>query len=204
MIPLIVIGCIALILFVISCFRAGAAVDYSEKGLFVTVKVGPFRIQVIPAGNAKKRPEKPLEEGSQVGAQKTKKSAGETLQMLKQYLPLIGDAAGRLKRKLRIDHIFLHLIWGNPDPASAALGYGAANAAMGMIWPIIDHNFRVKKQEIHIDLDYNLAVPVVTTRVQLTMTIGQLVAFAVCLGYKVLKIHLGASREKTDEKAVQA
>lgn len=205
MILLIVIGCIVLILFVISCLRAGAAVDYSEKGLFVDIKVGPFKCQLVPAGEKKKQPSKKFSAvGSQNGAKKPKKSAGETIQMVKQYLPLIGEAAGRLKRKIQIDHIFLHLIWGNPDPASAALGYGAANAAMGMIWPMIDHNFRIKKQEIHIDLDYDRAVPALIAKAQLTMTIGQLVAFVVCLGYKVLKIHLGASREKTDEKAVQA
>lgn len=204
MIPLITIGCIALILFIICCLRAGVAVDYSENGLFVTIKVGPVRIQAIPAVKSKKQPRKAVEEEAKADTQKIKKSAGETLQMVRQYLPLIGDAAGRLKKQIRIDQICFHLIWGNPDPASAALGYGAANAAMGMIWPMIDHNFRIKEQEINIDLDFERAVPVVVVKAQLTMAVGQLVAFAVCLGYKALKIYLGASREKRDEKAVQA
>lgn len=203
MIALIVIGCIVLLLLFIGCLRAGVAVDYSESGFFVSVKVGPVKTQVIPTEKKKKRSEKSVAEDVQKGTEKPKKSVGETLQMVRQYLPLIGEAAGRLKRKIRIDHIFFHLIWGNPDPASAALGYGAANAVMGMLWPLIDHNFRIKKQEIRIDLDYERAVPAVSVNAQLTMTIGQLVAFAVGLGYKILKIRLGDSREKTDKKAVQ-
>lgn len=203
MIALIVVGCIVLLLLFIGCLRVGVAVDYSESGFFVSVKVGPVKTQVIPAEKKKKRSEKSVAEDVQKGKEKPKKSVGETLQMVRQYLPLIGEAAGRLKRKIRIDHIFFHLIWGNPDPASAALGYGAANAAMGMLWPLIDHNFRIKKQEINIYLDYERAVPAVSVKAQLTMTIGQLVAFAVGLGYKILKIRLGDSREKTDKKAVQ-
>lgn len=198
----IIFGCVVLVVFVICLVRIGGLVDYSESGLLVVFQVGPLRFPVIPAAEKNKSKKKQADNG-QKKTEKNKRNVGETVQMVKRYLPLIGDAAGRLKRKICINHIFLHLIWGSMDPADAALGYGAANALLGLLWPAIEHNFNIKKQEINVDLDYTLASPVISVKAQLTMTFGQLLALIAGLGYKALKIHLGLSREKTDEKAVQ-
>lgn len=198
----IIFGCVVLAVFVICLVRIGGLVDYSESGLSVVFQVGPLRFPVIPAAE-KNRSKKKQADNGQKKPEKNKRNVGETVQMVKRYLPLIGDAAGRLKRKICINHIFLHLIWGSMDPADAALGYGAANALLGLLWPAIEHNFNIKKQEINVDLDYTLASPVISVKAQLTMTFGQLLALIAGLGYKALKIHLGLSREKTDEKAVQ-
>lgn len=195
----IIFGCIVLVLFIICLIRIGGLIDYSESGLSVVIKAGPFRFCVIPAAekNKKQRDNAPKKLGN------NKRNTGETVQMVKRYLPLIGDAAGRLKRKICVDYIVFHLIWGSQDPADTALGYGAANALLGLLWPAVEHNFHIKKQEISVDLDYTLTAPVVSVKAQLTMTFGQLLALIAGLGYKALKIHLGLSREKTEEKAVQ-
>lgn len=198
----IIFGCVVLIVAIICLIKVGALVDYGESGLLVRIKAGPFRFRVIPA-TEKKKPKKKQTGDIRDDIKSSKRSAGETVQMVRQYLPLIGDAAGRLKRKVCVDYIFLRLIWGSPDPADAALGYGAANALLGLLWPAVEHNFHIKKQEICVDLDYTQAAPVISVNAQLTMTFGQLVALIANLGYKALKIHLGLGREKTDEKAVQ-
>lgn len=198
----IIFGCVVLVVFIICLVRIGGLIDYSESGLSVVFQVGPLRFSVIPAAE-KNKPKKKQADNGQKKPEKDKRNVGETVQMVKRYLPLIGDAAGRLKRKICVDYIFFHLIWGSQDPADTALGYGAANALLGLLWPAIEHNFNIKKQEISVDLDYTLAAPVVSVKAQLTMTFGQLLALIAGLGYKALKIHLGLSREKTDEKAVQ-
>lgn len=58
MTALIVIACILLALLLIGQLRVGAAVAYSEAGLFVKVKAGPVRIQILPAKERKKKKEK--------------------------------------------------------------------------------------------------------------------------------------------------
>lgn len=198
----IIFGCVVLVLLIICLVRIGGLINYSESGLSVVLKAGPFRFRVLPA-QEKNKPRKKQTDHVRSKLENNKRNAGETAQMVKRYLPLIGDAAGRLKRKICIDHIFLHLIWGSQDPAEAALGYGAANAMLGLLWPAVEHNFHIKKQEIYVDLDYTQAAPVISVKAQFTMTLGQLIALITGLGYKALKIHLGLSREKTDEKAVQ-
>ena len=210
MTALIVLGCILLMLFLLGQIRVGAAVDYSENGLFVKLKAGPVRIQLLPAKERKMKTEKkpkpaskhPAEEGAKA---ESKRSVKDTLSLALRFVPLLGEAAGRLVRKIRIDHLTLHVIWGSADPASAAMGFGAANAALGILWPIFEHNFHVKKHDLRVDVDFERKTPTLTAQAQATLTIGQIVSLGLRLGFKALKIYLGVRREQTEqEKAVQA
>ncbi|MGN0967926.1 MAG: DUF2953 domain-containing protein [Oscillospiraceae bacterium] len=210
MTALIVVGCILLALFLLGQIRVGAAVDYSETGLFVKIKAGPARVQVLPAKERKKKKEKkpkpaskhPAEEGAKA---ESKRNVKDTLSLALHFVPLLGEAAGKLVRKIRIDDLELHVIWGNADPASAALGFGAGNAAVGILWPIFEHNFHVKKYDLGVDVDFERKTPALTVRAQATLTIGQILSLGLRLGVKALKIYLGVRREQNEqEKAVQA
>lgn len=204
---LIVMGCILLALLLIGQLRVGASVAYSENGLFLKIKAGPFRIQILPAKEKEKeRPPKkskkhPAEEGAKPKPQGSKKN---TLSLALRFLPLLAEAAGRFRRKIRIDRLNLYVIWGAPDPAAAAKGFGAGNAALGMLWPLFEHNFRVKEHDLRLDVDFTRTSPTLTADVQATLTIGQCLTLALRLGVKALKIYLGFRREQTKQKAVQA
>ncbi len=209
MTALIVIGCIVLALVLIGQIRVGAAVSYSEAGLLVKVKAGPVRIQVLPAKKRKTKQEKKPKPAPQHPAEKgakaeSKRSVKDTLSLALRFVPLLGEAAGRFKRKIRIDQLILHVIWGSADPASAALGFGAGSAALGMLWPIFEHNFRVKEHDLRVDVDFERKTPALTAQAQATLTIGQILALGLRLGVKALKIYLGVRREQTEKKAVQA
>ena len=55
-----------------------------------------------------------------------------------------------------------------------------------MIWPVIDHNFRVKRHSFRIDLDYEQDEPSITVDAAVTMTVGQLLSFGLRYGLKAL------------------
>ncbi|MGN1004122.1 MAG: DUF2953 domain-containing protein [Oscillospiraceae bacterium] len=206
---LIVLGCILLALILIGQIRVGAAVDYSEAGLFVKIKAGPVRVQVLPAKEKQKKEKKPkqvskhpAEEGAKA---QSKRNVKDTLSLALRFVPLLGEAAGKLVRKIRIDCLKLHVIWGSADPASAAMGFGAGNATLGMLWPIFEHNFHVKKHDLRVDVDFERKTPALTAQAQATLTIGQIVSLGLVLGVKALKIYLDVRREQTEQKkAVQA
>lgn len=189
-----VILIILAVLWLISLLRVGGIVRYNPDGLAVTVIAGPLRIRVLPVkkkkpGKRKAKKEKPKKE-KRKSAKGGEKPAGKpgTLSRVMQLLPVIGEAAGALKRKIRIDDLELSLAWGGKDPADIALGYGRANAAIGMIWPIFEHNFNVKNYGFHTELDYGRTEPVVDLYVALTITIGQIMVLGVRYGLKVLVI----------------
>lgn len=185
-----VLAIVLIILWLISLIRIGGRVRYGAEGLFVWVLVGPLKLQLLPARPKKKpKKEKKKKEPSAAAEQhkkEPKKGQPGTLSRLLQLLPVVGQASGALKRKIRIDDIELQLIWGGRDPAAIALGYGQANAALGMIWPILDHNFKVKRHSFQIGMDYGRAQPGVELTAALTLTVGQIVTLGVHYGVKAL------------------
>ena len=194
MIGWIILGVILLLIVVVSLFRLGGRVKYDENGFFAYVLVGPAKVQLYPAKpDSEQKPKKKKNEKKKK-AEKPKQDKGEpddgkpgTLSRVLEILPVVGEAAGALKRKIRIDHLVLSIIWGAEDAASAALGYGKANAFLGMIWPMIDHNFKVKKCDWNVDVDYGRSKPTFSADAALTITVGQLVAFALHYGITLLK-----------------
>lgn len=210
----IVLVGILLLLWLLGRIRVGAAASYSETGFFLNAKIGPKEIQILPSNKTgkekkpkqpKKTAEKPAESTEKVKQKPRKK---DTVSVVLRYLPLVSEAAGRLKRKIRIDDINLHIIWGAPDPADAAKGYGAGNAVMSILWPAVEHNFKVKKHDLSVDVDFELEKPEFIGDARISITIWQIISLAVILGVKALKIYLGLRREKSEntenEKAVQA
>ncbi len=184
------------VLWLLSLIRLGGRVRYGAEGLFVFLLLGPVKLRLFPAkeesgGEWKPKPKKEKRKKKKPNlAEQHKKEPKEgqpgTLSRLMQLLPVAGQACGALKRKIRIDDLELQLIWGGSDPAAIALGYGQANAALGMIWPILDNNFKVKRHSFQVGLDYGRAQPGVELTAALTLTVGQIVTLGVHYGVKVL------------------
>ena len=193
---------ILVVLWLISLIRIGGRVKYGAEGLFVFLLLGPVKLCLFPAkeepeGDWRPKKKKPKKQKPAL-AEKHKKEPKEgqpgTLSRLMKLLPVAGQACGALKRKIRIDDLELQLIWGGSDPAAIALGYGQANAALGMIWPILDNNFKVKRHSFQIDLDYGRTQPGVELTAALTFTIGQIVTLSVHYGVKALVIWMKSGR----------
>ena len=179
----------ALVFWLISLIRVGARVRYGEAGLFVFVLAGPVKIQLLPARPKKETPgkkKKPKKEKKPKEKKPEPEGRPGTLSRLMKLLPVVGQACGALKRKIRIDDLKLDLIWGGSDPASVALGYGQANAALGMLWPVFDNNFKVKRHSFQIGMDYGRTQPAVELEAAVTFTVGQIVTLGVHYGVKAL------------------
>ena len=188
---------IVLIFWLISLIRIGGRVRYGEAGLFAFVLAGPLKIQLLPAkpkeekAKKKKKPKK-----EKKPKEKKPKPEGQpgTLSRLMQLLPVVGQVCGSLKRKIRIDDLKLELIWGGSDPAAIALGYGQANAVLGMLWPVLENNFKVKRHSFQIGMDYGRTQPAVELEAAVTFTIGQIVTLGVHYGVKALIIWVRSGR----------
>ena len=182
---------IALVFWLISLIRIGGRVRYGEAGLFAFALAGPVKIQLLPARPKEEKPrkkKKPKKEKPPKEKKPEPEGRPGALSRLMQVLPVVGAACGALKRKIRIDDLRLELIWGGGDPAAIALGYGQANAALGMLWPILDNNFKVKRHSFRIGMDYGRAQPAVELEAALTLTVGQIFALGARYGVKALII----------------
>lgn len=190
---------ILLLLWLISLIRIGGRVHCGQAGLLFTALVGPFRIQLFPMKpkKSKKRPKKekePERENTPTEKRPAPEDQPGTLSRLMKLLPVAAQFCGALKKKIRIDDLRLELIWGGGDPAAVALGYGRANAVLGMLWPIVDHNFKVKRHAFQIDMDYSADQPVVELRAAVTLTVGQIAVLGVRYGTKALLAWIKSGR----------
>lgn len=198
--PAIVAG-ILLFLWLLGRIRLGGDVEYSDQGVLARLRIGAFHIQLYPAKKKKKREKKEEKKPSSKPAQEEdekeeKERKGGKLGPIQKYLPLVGQAAGELRRKIRIDRLDIDFIAGGGDPVAAAMAFGYSNAAMGMIWPIFEQNFQVKEHRIRTACDFDAASPVVYLFAAVSLRLGQLLSFAIRFGWKFLRIYQSNKKQK--------
>jgi len=202
MIPLLVL----LVLWLISFLRVGADVAYDRSGLRVGVRIGPIRFPVFPVKKKDKPPKRKKRE-KQTGKERKPAAPqpvqkGGNLNLVRKFLPIAAEAAGRFKEKIRIDKIDLELVWGAPDPAEAALGFGLSNAALGMLWPLIEHNFNVRERQLRTSVDFQASGPIVAIYAVLSLTIGQGVVLGAVVGWKLFKLLRSQKKKQKINEAV--
>ena len=185
------------VLVLIGCIPVGVDARYNAEGVFLAAKLGPFRLQLLPQKpkkkpkkrkQQKKQPEKaPAKAGTQEKKPNPLLSGG--VDGLMQLLDLAFDTLGDLRRKLRVNELTLRvLIGGADDPAKAAMGYGRAWAAIGVITPALERLFVIKKRDIQPALDYTISNTQVDAQLVTTVTIGRSLALALRAGIRFLKI----------------
>ena len=201
----IVLGAIVAALVLLSLIRMGSTVEYSRSGTLVHLRAGPLRIQVYPPKPRKKSGEKKpkrAKKSAKPQEEQPEPKPGGQLDTLKAMLPLVADAAGQLRRKVRVDRLLLDVTAAAPDPAMAALGFGGVNAAIGMIWPLLENNFNIGDRRIRTKVDFNLTEPEAYLYASFSLRLGQAVVLALTLGMKFLKLWSGRNQEQTKKEAV--
>lgn len=190
-------------LFLLGLIRLGARATYSQEGLYVRLRLGKFSFQVYPfkKREREKPPRKKKEKPSKPAVEKPEQTRerGGPLELVKQALPVVCQAAGELKRKIRIDTLWLELTVAADNAAAAAMAYGYANMVIGMLWPLIEQNFEVIDPRIDTRVGYNGDATAIYINAALSMRLGQLVSLALRSGLKLLRIYL-RTRPRTNSK----
>ncbi|MFR5860477.1 MAG: DUF2953 domain-containing protein [Flavonifractor plautii] len=166
--------------------RLGALAEYSAAGLRLKLKVGPLRLMLYP-----RKPKRPRRKAGKSSRREKKREerpqpelGGGPLALVKRFLPLIAEAAGRFRRKLRIDVFQLEVTAAAPDPAAAALA--RRGERIGMIWPLVEQNFNVKERRLRTRVDFDAERPSVYLYAAATLTAGQALALGLRLTTRFL------------------
>ena len=201
----IVLLAILLLLVCLSFVRVGGDAEYSADGLLVRVRIGPGHIGVYPvkrrAGKSDRKKAGPKKQKTKK-AEPEKRSKGGTIALVKEFLPLVGEAAGEMKRRIRIDTLELEFISGGENAAAAAMNFGYANVLFGMMWPIFEQNFDMGEHRFQASVDFNAPHMTLYGKAAFSARIGQLVSFALRIGWKALRIYL--HQQKEDKKMKEA
>ena len=188
----------------------GASVLYDEDGPRVRILAGPLKIQVFPL--KKKKKDKPRKAKSQK-QKKPKKAGAETAPAEKpnpapkpksggswtDFLPLVRialDLLNDLRRKLRVDHLKLHLTMAADDPCDLAVNYGRMNASLAGLIAQLERFLVIKKRDVHIDCDFTASQTLILARLDLTITLGRILSIAVIYGLRALTTFLKIKKQR--------
>lgn len=199
---LVTLGIIALL----AILPLGVSVRYDADGAVVKLIAGPVKITLFPRPKKEKKPKEEKNTAQQTAEEKptvqekpaepekaeqpkadapAKKSGGP----ITDFLPLVRvalDMLGAFRRRLRVDMLELKLIMAADDPCDLAVNYGRAWAAVGNLMPRLEKLFVIKKRNIEVECDFETTQTLVTARLDLTITLGRLLATAVVYGVKAL------------------
>ena len=193
------------IVLLLAVLPIGVRVRYNSEGLLVKIIAGPVKITLLPRPKKKKKEKKKKEKKSAVApaaqeenlpkppqppkAPKEKKPKGEKGGSLLDFLPLVKtalDFLGDFRRKLRLDNLYLRLILAGDDPCNLAVNYGRAWAAVGNLLPQLEKWFVIKKRDIEVECDFETSETLVIAHLDLTITLGRLLAAVVKFAVRAL------------------
>lgn len=138
-----------------------------------------------PAPPATPAEEKKTEPEEQKELKPEKKSGGP----ITDFLPLLKtalDMLGAFRRRLRLNVLEVKVVLGGGDPCDLGLNYGRAWAAIGNLQPQLEKIFVIKKRKIDVECDFCADQTKITARLDLTITLGRILATVVVYGIRAL------------------
>lgn len=197
-------------LVVLALLPLGIRGSYDQTGFTVRVIAGPVKITLFPRKNRKRKPktadssEKTTEETTKSPSEKkrpeTEKDepgmqSGGSLERFVPWIRLALDFLGALRRKIRLDNLYLHVVLAGDDPCDLAVNYGRAWAAVGDLLPKLERIFVIRKRDIQVGCNFAAEKITVAARGDMTITLGRTLCLGTIYGIRALKIFLTMKRE---------
>lgn len=203
------------VVFFLAVLPLGVSVKYNADGPLVRVVLGPIKFTVFPLPKNEKKEEKPKKESpkqkkarEEAGLPKPPQSPKPEKKQEKpkekggswtDFLPLVKvalDLLNDFRRKLRVNVLELKLIMAGGDPCDLAVNYGRAWAAVGNLMPQLERFLVIKKRDIEVECDFTELETKVIARLDLTITLGRILAMVAVAGYRGLKEFLKIKKKR--------
>ena len=202
------------IIFLLAVLPLGVQIRYNSEGMVLKVIAGPVKITLLPRPKKEKKEKKKKESKKKATpaeeenlpkppqppkAPKGQKAKGEKGGSLTDFLPLVKvalDFLGDFRRKLRLDNLYLRLILAADDPCDLAVNYGRAWAAVGNLLPQLEKWFVIKKRDVEVECDFEASEILVIAHLDLTITLGRLLAAVVKFAVRALIEYLKLKKKR--------
>lgn len=190
------------VVILIAMVPVGVFLRYDSQGILLRAVAGPIRITLLPPKKKKEKSPKKQKPKEKKPApppkapEEGKKPSGGSLT---DFLPLVKIALELLntfRRKLRVDVLEVKLIMAGGDPCNLAIQYGRTWAAVGNLLPLLDRFLVIKKRDVEVECDFTASQTLVSARLELTITIGRIVAIAVVYGIRALAAFLKIRKKR--------
>lgn len=167
MISAVLLLALAALLFV----RVKLIAELSEEKRYVAVKIGFWRINLIP----KKKKEEKLKEKHDSSDKKTQDGIGNFKNLWYNSDGEVKKALLRLKKRVLIENLSFEYSCGFSDAAVTAIMYGTVHGLYCNIFSFLDRNFKVKNMGGNISADFNTKKKHIAVECILRLTVADII-----------------------------
>ena len=187
-----VIAGILLLLFLLMLLPVGLRVRYDDDGVRVKAQIGWIRFAVFPKPpKAKKRKQPPAQ-----GQAQTEKKPMQGLRDFQPFLHLALELAEKIRQRLVVRALTLHVRYGGKDAAQAAIHYGQAWAALGVAMPLLDAALTIQARDVQAIYAVEANTLSVFFQAVLRLRLGQCLALALQYGLRGIAVAVEWKRRK--------
>lgn len=165
---MLVLGIILLILLLLALLRFGLIIEYSDSGFQMWAKAGFLKFSLSGDGKDKRAKKK-----KRVRAKRSDLKMPGDLGAFLEIFKMAKSFLGRLKRRLLIKELTLHCTFAGDDAAKTALAFGRGHAVFGFILPVLESNFRIKKQDVGVFADFESVKPGVYAKISVSLAVWE-------------------------------
>lgn len=198
MTALIVVGCVLAALLLLGLIKCRVDASYCDGQFDLRLAVGPVAVHPGRLKKAKKTAAEPTGEGEKPQKEHKKPDLAHLRALAELALWLLK----RFFRALRIDLLHFYFTSAFDDPYDTAMAYGYAGSAMEAFAAFA--NGRVRRLELHTELDFDSAQPRVEAQIILSVRLGCLVfiALSALSGYRAIQRKNHSEKENEHGKSV--
>ena len=194
----------AAVFWLLGQIRLGVGAEYRAEGLRVWLRTAAWNIQVFPRKKKRRakpeRPPKQVPEKGDAPKSALPRQIGGALDYARALLPILLEAAGQFRRKIRVDKLRVTVTVGAADPADAAMRFGAANGALGALWGTLNETFDLRDGEARAQVDFDARETTVYALTALSLKLGQMAWLGLYFGCRTLGAFLRTNSRKKQEQ----
>lgn len=176
---------VVLIILLILVTRLSLILKYDDSGASAVLRVYFVKITLYPKGKLKEKPkEKRKEKKKKKGEEdekKEEKERGGGFENFKEIFEIIQQILSVVRRRLLIKSLTLRYTVSCDDAAKAAIRYGSACVLMSSLIPALEGNFKIKRRDIKIGVDFTGSGSKIFARGVISLAIWEIIYIAVAL-----------------------
>lgn len=158
--------CLLLLVILVLLLRVRFIVSYDEDGVLAFVRVLFFKIKIPPE---KKKPKAVKKEATP----NTEKKGG-SLEGLKDIILSALKTLSPAIKSIRIDKLCGKITIASDDAFKTAMMFGSSAAGVGILLPVLENNFKIKKKDIEVNADFESTEALAILSAKVSIAIWQI------------------------------
>ena len=201
---MIALAIIIAIILLLALIRLSLTAEYSESGAFLRLTLGPYPLLVLPEKEKTEKQEikkrlKKEKKAAKKAAKKAKEPEIEKpgkIQGFLDALPIVVKGLGRLRRKLLVKNLTVRFVSAGEDSAKAALMFGAYNAVLAALIPVLENSLRIRRRDITSSTDFEAENPSIYAKAAISLALWE----AVYVFFAILPLFTKGKNTGKEEK----